>query len=270
MGLFNRRKKQPEQPEEPVRRLSYQVANLQGLGARERQEDAFAFANALDVTEIRRKGLLAAVADGMGGLSDGKLVSEAAIAGLLQAFENLDREGNLPAQLRHAVSAINERLYETFGGSGGTTLVAALCYEERLYWVSVGDSFLYLQRGGALFRLNGEHNYRNELYLEAIRQDRLEHAAADADPDGARLTSFLGDSAVRQVDQNLRPLRLQAGDVLLLCSDGVGAVLGEGELLAALCSGTPQQTCRRMEEKIENLHRAGQDNYTALVVSCGF
>ena len=74
MGLFNRRKKPS-----PVRErlLSYQVANLQGRGTRERQEDSFAFANALDVTEILRRGLLAVVADGMGGLKDGREVSQA-------------------------------------------------------------------------------------------------------------------------------------------------------------------------------------------------
>ena len=77
MGLFNWRKKPA-----PVRErlLSYQVANLQGRGTRERQEDSFAFANALDVTEILRRGLLAVVADGMGGLKDGREVSQACVA----------------------------------------------------------------------------------------------------------------------------------------------------------------------------------------------
>ena len=67
MGLFNRKRRQPRPPE---RLLSYQVANLQGIGTRERQEDSFAFVNALDVTEMRRKGLLAIVADVMGGLNN--------------------------------------------------------------------------------------------------------------------------------------------------------------------------------------------------------
>ena len=51
--------------------LDYQVANLQGIGRRELQEDAFAFGNALDPDAIRRGGLLLVVADGMGGMKGG-------------------------------------------------------------------------------------------------------------------------------------------------------------------------------------------------------
>ena len=57
------------------RLLSYNVANLQGKGSREYQEDSFGFVNALDVTEIRIKGLFAAVADGMGGMQGGREAS---------------------------------------------------------------------------------------------------------------------------------------------------------------------------------------------------
>ena len=129
MGLFNRRKKPS-----PVRErlLSYQVANLQGRGTRERQEDSFAFANALDVTEILRRGLLAVVADGMGGLKDGREVSQACVAQVLSAFSDLDPEGDLAEQLRTWVDRANDALYGRFQGEGGTTLVACLFLREQL------------------------------------------------------------------------------------------------------------------------------------------
>ena len=68
------------------RLLSYQVANLQGVGARARQEDSFTVANAFDVTEIKEKGLLFVVCDGMGGMKDGKVASETAIASIRNSF----------------------------------------------------------------------------------------------------------------------------------------------------------------------------------------
>ena len=55
------------------RQLSYRIANLQGVGARARQEDSFAVANAMDVSQIREQGLFFAVCDVMGGMKDGKL-----------------------------------------------------------------------------------------------------------------------------------------------------------------------------------------------------
>ena len=69
--------------------LSYQVANLQQKGARPYQEDSFAFVNALDVTEIRENGLMAIVADGMGGMEAGKQVSEMAVSCMVSAFSQM-------------------------------------------------------------------------------------------------------------------------------------------------------------------------------------
>ena len=196
MGLFNRRKKPS-----PVRErlLSYQVANLQGRGTRERQEDSFAFANALDVTEILRRGLLAVVADGMGGLKDGREVSQACVAQVLSAFSDLDPEEDLAGQLRSWVDRTNDALYDRFQGEGGTTLVACLFLREQLWWLSVGDSYLYLLREGGLCRLNRDHNHLERLRLEAVQEGRLDPETGLDDPDGPRLSSFLGAEEVELV-----------------------------------------------------------------------
>lgn len=266
MGLFNWKRPRQRVPE---RLLSYQVANLQGLGTRERQEDSFAFANALDVTEMRRKGLLAVVADGMGGLSNGKLVSDMCVKGMLAGFSELDREGDIPAQFRECVLGTSEQLYEQFHGTGGTTLVGALIFQECLHWISVGDSFIYLKRGHGLYRLNREQNLRAQTYLELIRSGSLDHTEADEDPDGSRLSEFLGRETVTDIDRSLRPLPLENGDQLLLCSDGVAGGLSEAAILACLEAETPTAACNRLEEEIRSLEWVHQDNYTALVVQCG-
>ena len=274
MGLFKRWRRgstaPASAPDAPPRLLTYQVGNLQGQGTRSYQEDSFAFANAMDVTEIRRRGLLAVVADGMGGLEDGRLVSQAAVAGLLAGFGEMDRSGDLAVQLRDCVLNTGEALYQRFQGAGGTTLVACLVFQEMLYWISVGDSFLYLKRGPGLFRLNREHNYRAQLYLRAVREGRLSAEEADRDPDGHRLSQFLGRDVVDDVDYSLHPLPLEDGDTLLLCSDGVGGVLDERVLMDCLEGCPPQEACARIDGAVRALGRVNQDNYTALVVACGY
>lgn len=267
-GLFRHKRERP-QPFAP-KLLTYRVANLQGLGTRARQEDSFAFANAMDVTEIRRRGMLAVMADGMGGLADGKQVSEKAVAGLLAGFNEMDRQGDLAAQLGQCVLDTSEDIYGRFEGAGGTTLVACIFFRETLCWVSVGDSFIYLKRGRKLYRLNREQNYRAQLYLEAIRAGRLDPGEANADPDGHRLCQFLGKDEVDELDLSIRPLPLQDGDMLLLCSDGVGGVLDENALLDCLGTGDPTQACAHIGERIQALGRRSQDNYTALVVACDY
>lgn len=267
--LFRRRGER--QPDSDVPRLlTYRVANLQGQGSRQGQEDSFAFVNAMDVTKIRQEGLLAVVADGMGGMEDGKLVSEAAVAGLTHNFSMLDRDGDIAAQLVECVLRTGKRLYERFQGAGGTTAAVCFFYQEALYWASVGDSCIYLKRGQGLYRLNQEQNRRTSLYLEAVREGRLDPSEADADPDGHRLSQFLGKDEIDEVDVSLRPLELAAGDTLLLCSDGAGGVLSSDELRSCLNESSPALACARMQECILAAGRKHQDNYTALVIMCGY
>lgn len=248
--------------------LSYQVANLQQKGARPYQEDSFAFVNALDVTEIRENGLMAIVADGMGGMEAGKQVSEMAVSCMVSAFSQMQRTGDLALQLRNAVIAADDALVQRFKGIGGTTLISCIIYDEKLYFASVGDSYLYLMRGGSLYRLNREQNYRHQLYTEAILAGSIDPTEADQDPDGHRLSAFLGMGGLSDLDYLRQPLPLRDGDILLLCSDGVGGVVTESQIIQNLSSSSAAEMCLNLDESVRRAARVHQDNYTALVIRC--
>lgn len=71
----------------PTKRLlSYQFANMQGIGRRNRQEDAFSQMNVMDVKKIRKEGILFVICDGMGGMADGKMASETAVRSIRASF----------------------------------------------------------------------------------------------------------------------------------------------------------------------------------------
>lgn len=248
--------------------LSYQVANLQQKGARPYQEDSFAFVNALDVTEIRKNGLMAIVADGMGGMEAGKQVSEMAVSCMVSAFSQMQRTGDLALQLRNAVIAADDALVQRFKGIGGTTLISCIIYDEKLYFASVGDSYLYLARGGNLYRLNREQNYRHQLYAEAISAGSIDPTEADQDPDGHRLSAFLGMGGLSDLDYLRQPLPLRDGDILLLCSDGVGGVVTESQIIQNLSNNSAAEMCLNLDESVRRAARVHQDNYTALVIRC--
>jgi len=278
MGLFKRFSKKAEKPcpveeAEPTREiytpwlLSYQVANLQMVGARERQEDSFAILNSMDVNAIIREGLFAVVADGMGGMQDGKLVSEAAVADFLELFRGLDREGDIPSQLSDGVREVSGRIYSRFEGAGGTTAVLTLFYEGALYWVSVGDSSLFLRRDGGLFQMNQEHNYRSQLYLSELDREAVDRERVESDPDGVRLSEFVGIDLLEDVDCNFRPFRLRPGDTFLLCSDGISGTVSTGELNAIL-SLPPEEAALELQNAVIRAGRPNQDNYTGVIVSC--
>lgn len=252
------------------RLLSYQAAAVQGQGTRSYQEDSFAVVNADDVTEMKNKGLLAVVADGMGGLSDGKAASETACAAITKDFEQMDMSAPIAPQLYEMVMRSGKAVYSRFGGKSGTTLVACIIYGEKLTFASVGDSCLYLCRSGGIYRLNREQNYKAKLYMEQIRKGFLSCTQADADEDGQRLSEFLGRDCIEDVDLLNAPMQLYGGDTLLICSDGVGGVLDESEMAECLEATNPSAACDMIRQKVLMKKRLHQDNFTALVIQCKY
>ncbi len=248
--------------------LDYQIGNLQGVGARERQEDSFCTVNAFDAERREERGLFFAVCDGMGGMKDGKEASETAVGSLRNAFESMDREGDLSCELREAALRASAEVEAILGGQGGSTVVAGIIYRDRLYFVSVGDSCFYLIRDGQLYRLNLEHNMCNRIYLRSIRDGIVDPADGKADEESAALTGFLGMSGLDLTDGTVRPIPMKEGDILLACSDGVGGTLSELELRNALDGSSPAEMCRKLEEGILEHAKPHQDNYTAVVVQC--
>ncbi len=242
------------------------AANVQGQGGRERQEDSFAIANAAGGELQQAQGLLALVADGMGGMENGKSASQWVAERFFQLFR--EREGeNLPGWFYRCVHAVSEEVFRQFGGRSGSTLVAVHIQEERMHWLSVGDSAIYLCRNGGVFQLNREHTCLNRLFLQELEREVIDKERAIADPDAPRLTSFVGIDRLTEVDLSLRPLVLQRGDALLLCSDGISGVLTAPELLECM-SMDPEEGVRLLERLVFEKNVMEQDNYTGILISC--
>ncbi|MCH5203638.1 MAG: serine/threonine-protein phosphatase [Oscillospiraceae bacterium] len=248
--------------------LHYEVANLQGIGKRARQEDSFAFVNALDEEQCRKFGMMFLVCDGMGGMKDGKLASEKAIQCMLENFKAMDRRGMIAEQLHESVLRAAEEVRVLLDSDGGSTLVCGIILNEKLYFASVGDSYLYLLRSGRLFRMNTEHNICHLRYLENIRDGSFDKESAQQDPEAPALSNYLGMPAVPDVDHSVKPLNLKKGDIIFACSDGVGGVLNEEEILNAFCAETANECCSFIEKAIIGHNVQYQDNYTAVVVRC--
>lgn len=278
MGLFDglfRRRKPPgasqaweEAVPEPIPESpALLVGNIQGIGDREDQQDSFAVVNASNPERLRKEGLLAVVADGMGGLCNGKQASQSAVDRMLACLGQLDGAVRVPEWLYRVVFDASEQVYRQFAGQSGTTLVAVHVKEGLLHWLSVGDSGIYLMRSGGVFQLNREHTYLNRLYEHELFEERvIDKQHAEGDEDARRLTSFVGIDHLQEVDLNLRPLRLMRGDVILLCSDGISGILSPPELMEAM-SLPPDEGCALLETLVMEKRVQGQDNYTGIMIS---
>ncbi|MCM1539880.1 MAG: serine/threonine-protein phosphatase [Blautia sp.] len=243
------------------------VGKLHEQGAREGQQDCFGVS---DQSLMRGRGLLAVVADGMGGLSDGDKVSAAAVSAVLDGFAlyrgKCTQEQQLLMLARQAVEAVDELLGPSGYNKSGSTLVMGLVRDSLFSFLSIGDSRICLYRHGLLMQLNREHIFRNQLALDAINGELpLQDAYTDSRSSG--LTSFLGMGALEHIDMPASPLRLIPGDKLLLMSDGVYNALNEEELISSL-KGSPEDVVSNLRQAILEKGFTNQDNYTAVILEC--
>lgn len=245
--------------------IALSVEKLHEQGARKNQQDCFAVS---PLEFQNRQGVLAMVADGMGGLSDGDKVSQAAVSAALDGFFTAagTPEQILLDLLSHAAAAVERTLGPGGMRTGGTTMVMGLIKDGAFHCLSVGDSRICLYRDGVLYQLNREHIFRNELAVQFVNgdaalQEMWEH------PKAGGLTSYLGMGDIRYVDLPAQPVAVRPGDRFILMCDGVYNALDERELAAAL-DAEKGGVAEALRAAIQAKNYANQDNYTAVILEC--
>ena len=237
-------------------------AQLYETGARESQQDAFCLAG----VESQKGGVLAAVADGMGGLVDSGQVSRALTNALYGGFApggTDDPARQLQLLLRQALERV-EALQKGRTAQSGSTLVMCLIREGALSWLSVGDSRIYLWRNGGLIQLNRDHDFHHDLTLLAMQND-MTFAEADQDPRRENLTSYIGGGFPRKVEWNPEPISLRVGDRVVLMSDGVYRALSQKEMAWCLRRDA-QAAVEALRAAVTEKSLPQQDNFTAVVL----
>ena len=232
-----------------------ELANLQGIGNREEQQDAFGISR---MEHLEEDGLLAVLCDGMGGMAEGGMIAAETAAEMVGMFP-WENDSTVADWIRQR----SGRVYQQFRGHGGTTLVAALLRGKFLSFWCVGDSDLFLLRDGKLYALNVRQEYKNDLVLRAL-EGTFPVEEAFFDPQAGALSEYIGKEDVR-CDYTYIPFPLQPEDVLLLCSDGVSDTLTLRQIRETMAL-SPQACRDKLEEEILAAGKPNQDNYTAIVL----
>jgi serine/threonine protein phosphatase PrpC len=170
------------------------------------------------------------VADGMGGAQAGEVASALAVEEFAQALAS---DGSPEERLSQRIRDANRRIYERSRvehehAGMGTTLTAVYLEDDDLAVAHVGDSRAYILRDSALVRLTQDHSLVEEL----VRQGKLTEEQAAEHPQRSIITRALGIEADVEVDTWTYPAR--AGDVVLLCSDGLTSMIDEDEIAGIL------------------------------------
>ena len=200
------------------------------------------------------------VADGMGGAQAGEVASHMAVESFKHGLPNRAEPGESLVELAEQANArINERSRSDPRHAGmGTTITAAYVGEQDVSIVHVGDSRAYCLRDGELLRLTDDHSLVDEL----IRQGRLTPEEAEEHPQRSVITRALGPEPTVEVD--MRSFRGRAGDVYLLCSDGLTTMVGEDDLARVLSEHDRLRDAGRALIAAAN-EAGGKDNITVVL-----
>jgi serine/threonine protein phosphatase PrpC len=203
------------------------------------------------------------VADGMGGARAGEVASRIAVESFHAGLA--DDESPEEGLVAHALAA-NARIYELSRQNAeqagmGTTLTAVYVGEDEVAVAHVGDSRAYCLRDGELLRLTDDHSLVDEL----IREGRLTPEEAEDHPQRSIITRALGPEETVEVDT--RSFRARAGDLYLLCSDGLTSMVGEARLAELLRQYAHARLRDAGEALIAEANRAGgRDNITVILL----
>jgi PPM family protein phosphatase len=250
----------------------YDVASGISQGARDYQEDAITS----DFPVGAEAGFVV-LADGMGGHAAGDVASKIV---LTEVFSELkfhfadvqSFEARAPEILRSVTDFANETLrqhtrsHPETEGMGATLVVPALV-ENRLWWISVGDSPLFLFRAGRLIQLNEDHSMAPQIDF-MVKSGLMSPEVAANHPDRNCLISVLMGTRIPKIDCPAKPYELMAGDIVLCASDGVQFLTNAQieKVLGKYRKARSTEIAERLLQELTRLDDPDQDNISFTVI----
>ncbi len=222
--------------------------------------------------KVGHMGSVFAIADGMGGASAGEVASMEVISAVEKSIKDVDidqleDEYKFHGLIRDVFKLAQNRIADVCRADSslsgmGTTLVLGWIYKGRLHMAWLGDSRGYLARkDGRLYHITKDHSYVQEL-LDAGKIDKKQ---AFYHPDSNVITKSLGDFSGTYHDPEIAVYNLEAGDRILLCSDGLNSMLMDEEITDILTNTKDVRSCADTCIDAAN-QRGGHDNITVIIV----
>ena len=237
-------------------------------GQREYQEDLCEILPSVIFPE-EQTGILLILCDGMGGAAGGEEASELVCRSFREAF--VSSELAMHNRFQFALETAHQLVIEYTENHPehremGTTLIVACITEQKLYWISVGDSPLWLLRNGQLQRLNADHSMV-PVFAKMVEMGELSEEEAASDPKRHALRSVISRGKIKEVDVTDDAFGLLVGDQILLASDGIETLTDEQ--IAQILLNDKYSNC---EQALDNLliaveaeEKPEQDNASAIL-----
>jgi len=254
-----------EEPAAPLLEYSVHAALQSDVGCvRQTNEDCGRYTEPGDETLLATRGRLTIVADGMGGHSAGEVASNIAVEVISRSY--YEGNDNAVSALKRAFIEANKSIHDTsltdekLSGMG-TTGTALVLKNGSAIAAHVGDSRLYLVRGGQIYLMTEDHS----AVMEMVKQGLLSLEEARHHPDKNVILRALGSHPEVEVTIWTEPFPLRIGDRFLLCSDGLYDLVEDDEILRTASLEDTVDGCLRLIALAKE--RGGYDNITVAIVS---
>ena len=244
--------------------LLIQMSAAQTIGKRDQQQDSVGATR----SELQwDKGMLCTVADGMGGMKEGKSASQKTVDVMIETFHRSSADDTPEQILLRGCSRAQQAVLsmQKTPGESGTTLTAVLIREGKCSFLSVGDSRIYLCRNGAMILLTRDQNKAARIETQIALGYLPEEARSDRERNA--LTDHVGMRELTRADRSGRPFPLIPGDHIVLMTDGAYGALSEEEMQAALAL-PEDRIANTMIRTVEAKKLPRQDNATVAVMAC--
>ena len=248
-------------------KIEFDIASDQIDGARDYQEDAY-MVNQLGEASNGEIAALIIMADGMGGHAAGNVASNMVVATFNKNFQAQFPTNKISEVLTDSLNRANDQIRtsvkETPALRGmGCTMVTAYVQDAKLYWVSVGDSHLYLIRDRELIKQNADHSYG--AYLDMMKEQGME-VDEQAGMSRNMLMSAMTGEEISSIDVSETPIKLRPGDRVIVASDGLDT-LGAGAIIQySSWSSTAKECVYALLKAVDDANKINQDNTTLIVI----
>ena len=212
----------------------------------------------------KKKGVLLALADGMGGHSGGEIASELTLTVLKETYYG-DTVSAITESLEKAVLKANEEVISRgsndFKLEGmGSTLTAVVLKKNKMYFAHVGDSRGYIIYKDIISQFTEDHSYVASLVKAGV----ITEEEAATHPNGNIITRAIGIEPDVKVDTSETHQKLKKDHYILLCCDGLYRVVSNEEMLNSVHQyRAPNEICEKLVEKANE--NGGPDNITVLI-----
>jgi serine/threonine protein phosphatase PrpC len=253
----------PDEPLRVVPRVKF-VARSEIGHARENNEDKFDFYEPDEEPLLAARGSVYLVCDGMGGHNAGQIASELAAKQFLHAYYHLGGTAQEAArhailQAHHYIAEMASKIPSRYGM--GTTLTALILKQDEGILAHVGDSRCYRLREGVFEQLSRDHT----LVARLVEQGIITPEQARYHPQRNVIRQAVGVADPSEpLEPDIETFALQAGDLYLLCSDGLTDMVDDAEIEAILRDEPPTRAAWRLVDRA--LANGGRDNITVVLV----